>query len=91
MNRLIKTKSFKNFIESVGKGCTMIFADIENKKIHVWCKANSQNNIIFKIILDDNECVDLINSFGLYNKENITEAYKSYLNNLKKLELNYSI
>ena len=48
MKNLIKDKSFKEMIESVG--CKFILANIENGLIAVYCKANSQNNIIFKII-----------------------------------------
>ena len=88
---LIKTKSFKNFIESIGKGCKMIFAETQNNQIHVWCKANSQNDIIFKIILDESKCVELINSYNIYKKEEVTKAYQNYLNNLKKLKLDYSL
>lgn len=91
MKNLVKTKSFKEFIESVGKGCKMIFAEIKDDIIHVWCKANSQNDIIFKIVLDENECVDLVNSFNLYSKEDITIKYQHFLNQLKQIELNYSI
>ena len=91
MKMLIKTKSFKNFIENIGRGCKMIVADIENNNIAVYCKANCKNDIIFKIILNDSECVELINSFGLYKKEEITFAYQHFLSNLKKLELNYSL
>ena len=69
----------------------MIFAKIENDKIHVWCKANSQNSIIFKIVLDDSKCVELINSYNIYSKEDVTTAYQKYLNQLKKLELNFSL
>ena len=76
-------KEFKNFIESIGKGCKMITAEIVENQIHVWCLANSKNNIVFKIILNEKECVELINSFGLYNKAEITEKYKEFLHNTK--------
>ena len=91
MENFITTESFKNFIESVGIGCKMIFAEIQNDNIHVWCKANSQNNIIFKIILNENKCIDLINSYNLYSKFEITVAYQNYLNTLKQTELNNSL
>ena len=83
MKTLIKTKSFKDFIENTGRGCRMIFAQLQNNQIHIWCKANSQNNIIFKIILNEYECVELINSYNLYKQEEITIAYQNYLNKLK--------
>lgn len=83
MKNLIKFKSFKEFIESVGRGCKMITANIENNLIAVYCKANSQNNIIFKILLNKDECVDLINSYDLYSKEEFSLAYQKYLNELK--------
>ena len=81
MKNLIKQKSFKEMIECVG--CKFILADIENGLIAVCCKAKSQNDIIFKIILNENECVDLINSFGLYKKDKITEIYQDYLKSLE--------
>ena len=91
MEDLIKTKSFKGFIENIGRGCKMIFAEIQNNNIHVWCKANSKNNIIFKIILNEKKCVDLINSYNLYSKFEITVAYQNYLNTLNQTELNNSL
>ena len=77
-------KEFKNFIESVGKGCKMITAEISDNLINVWCLANSQNNIVFKIVLNDKECVDLINSFHLYKKAEITEKYQIFLSKVKE-------
>ena len=81
MENLIKEKSFKEMIESVG--CKFILADIENGLIAVYCKAKSQNNIIFKILLNDSECVKLINSFDLYKKDKITKVYQDYLRSLE--------
>ncbi len=81
MENLIKEKSFKEMIESVG--CKFILADIENGLIAVYCKAKSQNNIIFKILLNDSECVELINSFDLYKKDKITKVYQDYLKSLE--------
>lgn len=80
MEKRIQSKSFKEVIESVGRGCKFIFAEIQDGLIHVYCKAKSQNNIIFKIILNETECVDLINSYGLYNKDEITKVYQEYIN-----------
>lgn len=91
MEDLIKTKSFKDFIENIGRGCKMIFAEIKDNNIHVWCKANSKNNIIFKIILNEKKCVDLINSYNLYSKFEITVAYQNYLNAFNQTELNNSL
>ena len=91
MKNLVNSESFKNFIESIGIGCKMVFAEIIDNNIHVWCKANSQNNIIFKIILNENKCIDLINSYDLYSKFEITVAYQSYLNTLKQTEFNNSL
>ena len=91
MKNLINSESFKNFIESVGIGCKMIFAETQNNNIHVWCKANSKNNIIFKIILNENKCIDLINSYNLYSKFEITVAYQNYLDTLKQTKLNNSL
>lgn len=82
MEKLIKEKSFKEMIESIG--CKFILADIENGLIAVYCKAKSQNDIIFKIILNENECVELINSFGLYKKDKITQMYQDYLRELNQ-------
>ncbi len=82
MEKLIKEKSFKEMIESIG--CKFILADIENGLIAVYCKAKSQNDIIFKIILNENECVELINSFGLYKKDKITKVYQDYLRELNQ-------
>ena len=81
MENLIKQKSFKEMIESIG--CKFILADIEKGLIAVYCKAKSQNNIIFKIILNENECVELVNSYGIYKKEKITEVYQDYLKGLE--------
>ena len=81
MEKLIKEKSFKEMIESIG--CKFIFADIENGLIAVYCKAKSQNDIIFKIILNENECVELINSYGIYKKDKISEIYQEYLKGLE--------
>ena len=81
MEELIKEKSFKDMIESIG--CKFILANIEKGLIAVYCKAKSQNDIIFKIILNETECVELINSYGIYKKEKITEIYQDYLNGLK--------
>lgn len=80
MENLIKQKSFKEMIESIG--CKFILADFEKGLISVYCKAKSQNDIIFKIVLNENECVDLINSFGLYKKDKITKVYQDYLKGL---------
>ena len=77
IENLIEEKSFKDMIESIG--CEFILANIESGLIAVYCKANSQNNIIFKIILNENECVELINSYGLYSKDKITQVYQEYL------------
>lgn len=82
MKKLIKTKSFKKFIESIGKGCKMIISEIDEDLIHVWCLANSKNNIIFKIILNEKECVELVNSYNLYSKTEITKKYNEFLNNI---------
>lgn len=82
MKDLIKTKSFKDFIENIGCGCKMIVANIENNNIAVYCKANTQNNIIFKIILNNHECICLVNSYNLYKKEEITSDYQNFLKNL---------
>ena len=79
---LIEEKSFQDMIESVG--CKFILANIESGLIAVYCKAKSQNNIVFKIMLNENECVDLINSYGLYKKEKITQVYQDYLRNLNQ-------
>ena len=46
MEKLIKEKSFKEMIESIG--CKFILANVENGLIAVYCKAKSQNDIIFK-------------------------------------------
>ena len=81
MEKLIKEKSFKEMIESIG--CKFILADIEKGLIAVYCKAKSQNDIIFKIILNNSECVELINSYGIYKKEKITEMYQDYLKGLE--------
>ena len=81
MEKLIKEKSFKEMIESIG--CKFILANIENGLIAVYCKAKSQNDIIFKIILNENECVELINSFGIYKKGKITQVYQDYLKSLE--------
>ena len=83
MKNINLTKEFKYFIEHVGRGCKMITSDIQDDLIHVWCLANSQNNIVFKIILNEEECVDLVNSYSLYSKAEITEKYKEFLTNLK--------
>lgn len=77
MKNLIEEKSFKEMIESAG--CKFILASIEGGLIAVYCLAKSQNNIVFKIMLNGNECVELINSFGLYNKDKITKIYQDYL------------
>lgn len=82
MEKLIKQKSFREMIESIG--CKFILADIEKGLIAVYCKAKSQNDIIFKIILNENECVELINSYGIYKKDKITKVYQNYLNQLNK-------
>ena len=74
---LIEEKSFKDMIESIG--CKFILASIESGLIAVYCRAKSQNVIVFKILLNENECVELINSYGLYNKDKITKAYQDYL------------
>ena len=68
-------------IESIG--CKFILADIEKGLIAVYCKAKSQNDIIFKIILNENECVELINSYGIYKKDKISEIYQEYLKGLE--------
>ena len=82
MEELIKEKSFKEMIESIG--CKFILANIENGLIAVYCKAKSQNDIIFKIILNENECVELINSYGIYKKDKITKVYQDYLRELNQ-------
>ena len=79
---LIEEKSFKEMIESLN--CKFILANVENGLIAVYCKAKSQNIIVFKIVLNENECVDLINSYGLYDKEKITKTYQDYLKNLRQ-------
>ena len=81
MENLIKQKSFKEMIESIG--CKFILSDIEKGLIAVYCKAKSQNDIIFKIILNENECVELINSYGIYKKDKISEIYQEYLKGLE--------
>ena len=80
MKNLIKEKSFKEMIESIG--CKFILARIENDLIACYCMAKSQNDIVFKIILNENECIDLVNSYGIYKKDKITQVYQNYLNNL---------
>lgn len=88
MENINLTQEFKNFIESVGKGCQMITSEIINNQIHVWCLANSKNDIVFKIILNDKECVELVNSYNLYSKAEITEKYKEFLSNIKSNIIN---
>ncbi len=79
---LIEEKSFKDMIESIG--CKFIFASIESGLIAVYCRAKSQNVIVFKILLNENKCVELINSYELYKKEEITKVYQNYLKDLNQ-------
>ena len=88
MENIIKSKSFKQFIEGVGRGCKMAIAKIENNEIHVWCKANAQNNIIFKLVFDEHKCLHVINGYGLYNKDEFSKEYTKFMNTLHTADYN---
>lgn len=77
--KIIKTKSFKYFIENLGRGCELVAVDIFDNKIHATCLANTQNIILFKMIFSKNGCDEIINDYNLYNKEEVSKCWKDYL------------
>lgn len=62
----------------------MITYYIEDEKILVFCKANVQNDIIFKVVFDDYECIELWNHYNLYKKEDFTARWQAYLQKIKE-------
>lgn len=82
--QIINSHSFKNMIEFTGRKCKFICAAISKDNIEVYCKANVQNNIIFKVVFDDYECVELWNHYSLYNKEDFTVRWQNYLQRIKE-------
>lgn len=84
VKQIVRSHSFKNMIEFTGRGCKMITYYIEDEKILVFCKANVQNDIIFKVVFDDYECIELWNHYNLYKKEDFTARWQAYLQKIKE-------
>ena len=82
--RIINSHGFKNMIEFTGIGCEFVCACIEDDKIVAFCKANVQNDIIFKVVFDDYECIELWNHYNLYKKEDFTKRWQTYLSRIKE-------
>ena len=82
-NKIVNSHSFKNLIEFTGRGCKLICTCIEDNKIVAFCKANVQNDIIFKVVFDDYKCIELWNHYNLYNKEDFTARWQAYLQKIK--------
>ena len=83
-NLRISTKEFKNFIESLGLGYKLVAIASRKNKIFATCLTNSQNPVYIKMIFNEYECEEILDTNINNNKHMLTKHWQNFINSFQK-------